>query len=314
MTMKIYLGLDTSCYTTSVCAIDEEGALLGEARRILSVKPGNCGLMQSEMVFQHTRNLPELVETVLKGKNYEIAGIGVSGYPRPIENSYMPAFLAGISVARSLSAATGAKLHIISHQENHLEAGIWSSGGPGADRFLLLHASGGTTDLILCEKQEDLRYKLTEVGGSIDLHAGQFIDRIGVALGLQFPTGPELEKLAETAQEMIELPIANRKLTLSLSGPCTAAIRKLEAGADGASLALGVEHCLAESFARLFKKGVEEFGVRDVLLVGGVGCNKYIRKHIETKLAKVRTRLWVPEGRFSCDNASGCAAFAWKMK
>lgn len=314
MTKKVYLGFDTSCYTTSVAAIAEDGSLAGEARRILTVKPGNCGLMQSEMVFQHTRNLPELVEAVLKDKDYEIAGIGVSGYPRPIEDSYMPAFLAGMSVARSLAATTGAKLHVISHQENHLEAGMWSAGGPKADKFLLLHASGGTTDLILCEKQEDTRYKLTEVGGSIDLHAGQFIDRIGVALGLQFPTGPALEALAETASEMVELPVSNRKLTVSLSGPCTAAIRKLEAGVDGPSLALGVEHCLAETFARLFKKGVEEFGVHHVLLVGGVGCNKYIRQHVGNKLAKVRTKLWVPEGRFSCDNATGCAAFARRME
>ncbi|MDO4179246.1 MAG: O-sialoglycoprotein endopeptidase [Phascolarctobacterium sp.] len=313
MAMKIYLGIDTSCYTTSVAALDEAGCLVGEARRILTVKEGNCGLMQSEMVFQHTRNLPELMEAVLKDRDYEIAGIGVSGYPRPLENSYMPAFLAGMSVARSLAYATGAKLHVISHQENHLEAGMWSAAGPKADKFLLLHASGGTTDLIYCEKKADARFKLTEVGGSKDLHAGQFIDRIGVALGLQFPAGPALEKLAESASEMIELPVSNRKLTISLSGPCTAAIRKLQAGSDGASLALGVEHCLAESFARLFKKGVEEFNVRDVLLVGGVGCNKYIRHHLEEKLAKSRTRLWVPEGQFSSDNASGCAAFAWRV-
>ena len=63
------MGLDTSCYTTSVAALDEEGKLLGEARRILTVKQGNCGLMQSEMVFQHTRNLPELVENVLQDKD-----------------------------------------------------------------------------------------------------------------------------------------------------------------------------------------------------------------------------------------------------
>ena len=314
MTKQIYLGLDTSCYTTSVAALDEEGKLLGEARRILTVKQGNCGLMQSEMVFQHTRNLPELVENVLQDKDYKISGIAVSGFHRPLENSYMPAFLPGLSVARTLAAATNAKLHIISHQENHLEAGGWSCGGPVAKKFLMLHASGGTTDLILCEQLENGRYQLTEVGGSKDLHAGQFIDRIGVALGLTFPTGPALEALAENASAMVELPVANSKLSISLSGPCTAALRKLEAGADGASLALGVEHCLAESFARLFKKGVEEFDVHHVLLVGGVCSNKYIRQHVENKLAKVRTKLWVPEAKFSCDNATGCAAFAWRMR
>ena len=314
MAKDIYLGIDTSCYTTSVAAIDTDGILVGEVRRILTVKEGKCGLMQSEMVFQHTRNLPELVEAVLADKDYRLKAIAVSGYPRPIEDSYMPAFLAGRSVARSLSAATGATLYTISHQENHMEAGIWSAKGPESDRFLMLHASGGTTDLLLAERQENGRYKITQVGGSIDLHAGQFVDRIGVALGLQFPTGPALEKLAQTATEIVELPVSVRKLEASLSGPATAAQRLLEAGADGAAMARGVEHALAETFARLLRNGAAQFNVRDVLFVGGVASNQYMRKHVEEKLAKRRVRLWVPEARFSCDNSTGCAAFAWRME
>lgn len=315
MKQKVYLGIDTSCYTTSVAVLDEAGELIGEGRKILDVKPGRCGLQQSEMVFQHTRNLPNLLEGVLQGKDYELAAIGVSGYPRPLENSYMPAFLAGTGVARTLAAATGARLNIISHQENHLEAGVWSAGGPDAERFLLLHASGGTTDLLLAERQADGRYKLTEVGGSIDLHAGQFIDRVGVALGLQFPTGPELEKLAATAkaEQMVELPVSVRKLNVSLSGPATAALRKLEAGADGAGLALGVQYALAETFTRMLRNGAAEFKVNAVLLVGGVASNGYIRRHVTEKLAKRRVSVWVPQARFSCDNATGCAAFAYRM-
>ena len=373
---RLFLGIDTSCYTTSVALLDDRGALVGEARQILSVKPGRCGLQQSEMVFQHTRNLPRLMEeavgqvigcvttgagSVANGVSvadeastagasglaglavagYELAAIGVSGYPRPLEGSYMPAFLAGLSVARSVAAVTGAQLEVISHQENHLEAGLWSAGGPDVDRFLLLHASGGTTDVLLAERQQNGRYRITEVGGSMDLHAGQFVDRIGVALGLQFPTGPALEALAEKtlartaevsasvseqsvasvseagagAAPMVELPVSVRKLQVSLSGPCTAALRKLEAGAEPAALALGVEHALAETFARVLRNGAQEYRVRDVLLVGGVGSNNYIRQHVERKLAKLRypVRLWVPEGRFSCDNATGCAAFARRM-
>lgn len=376
MSQRVYLGIDTSCYTTSVAIMDEAGALLGEARQILSVRPGRCGLQQSEMVFQHTRNLPRLMEeavgqvigcvttgagSVANGVSvadeastagasglaglavagYELAAIGVSGYPRPLEGSYMPAFLAGLSVARSVAAITGAQLEVISHQENHLEAGLWSAGGPDVDRFLLLHASGGTTDVLLAERQQNGRYRITEVGGSMDLHAGQFVDRIGVALGLQFPTGPALETLAEKAlartaevsacvseqsvasvseagagaAPMVELPVSVRKLQVSLSGPCTAALRKLEAGAEPAALALGVEHALAETFARVLRNGAQEYRVRDVLLVGGVGSNNYIRQHVERKLAKLRypVRLWVPEGRYSCDNATGCAAFARRM-
>lgn len=311
--MKAYLGIDTSCYTTSCALIGEDGNLLAEARKILDVKPGRCGLQQSEMVFQHTRNLPNLLEQVLATPDYELAGIGVSGYPRPLEGSYMPAFLAGMSVARSLAAAMKVPLTVLSHQENHVEAGCWSAQMPKQERFLALHASGGTTDLLVVEIDDKDCYHIEQVGGSIDLHAGQFIDRIGVALGLQFPTGPALEKLAATATEYEELPISVRKLEVSLSGPSTAAQRKLAAGADGAKLALGVEYCLAETFARLFRKAADQYKIHDVLLVGGVGCNSFIRQHLETRLAQKRVRLWVPEGRFSCDNASGCASYARRM-
>lgn len=313
MQQEVFLGIDTSCYTTSAALIDRAGVLVAEARKILDVKEGRCGLQQSEMVFQHTRNLPTLIENVFSKGDYKIVGIGVSGYPRPIEGSYMPAFLAGLSVARSLAAASRVPLHIISHQENHLEAGVWSAGGPDADRFLLLHASGGTTDLLLAEKKPDGRYDLTQIGGSMDLHAGQFVDRVGVALGLHFPTGIDLEKLAATATEMVELPVAVKKLEVSLSGPATAALRKLEAGADKAALALGVEHALAETFARMLRNGATAYNVHDVLLVGGVASNSYIRSHVTERLAKRRVKVWVPEARFSCDNASGCAAFARRM-
>lgn len=314
MRQKGYLGIDTSCYTTSVAVIGEDGSLLSEARQILSVKPGRCGLQQSEMVFQHTRNLPLLMEKALQSDDIEICGVGVSGCPRPIADSYMPAFLAGVSAAKSIAAVSKIPLYTISHQENHMEAGMWSAGGPKAERFLMLHASGGTTDMLLAQKEADGRYLLEQIGGSMDLHAGQFIDRVGVALGLQFPTGPELEKLAETADCMTELPVSVRKLQVSLSGPATAALRKLQAGEDKAALALGVEYALAETFARMLRNGAAAYDAADVLLVGGVASNKFIRAHVEEKLQKRNIRLWVPEARFSCDNASGCAAYARRME
>lgn len=314
MKQKGYLGIDTSCYTTSVAVIGEDGNLLSEARQILSVKQGRCGLQQSEMVFQHTRNLPVLMEKALQSNDIEICGVGVSCCPRPIADSYMPAFLSGLSAAKAIAAVSKIPLYTISHQENHMEAGMWSAGGPEAENFLMLHASGGTTDMLLAQKETDGRYLLEQVGGSMDLHAGQFIDRVGVALGLQFPTGPELEKMAETADYMTEVPVSVRKLQVSLSGPATAALRKLQAGEDKAALALGVEYALAETFARMLRNGAAAYNVADVLLVGGVASNKFIRAHVEEKLLKRNIRLWVPEARFSCDNASGCAAYARRME
>ena len=309
----VYLGIDTSCYTTSVAVLDRQGNLVDEVRRVLEVKPGKRGLAQSEMVFQHTRNLPELIEKIFYRHDMKIIGIGVSKQPRPIENSYMPAFLSGYGLARSLAATLGAELVPISHQENHLEAGIWSSGFKGSSKFLMLHASGGTTDLLLAEANATGNFVLNEIGGSIDLNAGQYVDRVGVALGMKFPAGAELEKIAAQSDEIYSLPVSVRDCEISLSGPATAASRAIEAGVAPSKIALGVENSLAESFARCLLNAAKEHQISDVLLVGGVTANKYIRKHISEKLAEHNIMLYVPDSLYSSDNAVGCAAAARRM-
>ena len=312
MKEDVYLGIDTSCYTTSVFFMDRNGEEVTDARRVLKVKAGSCGLQQSEMLYQHTRNLPDLMEQVMKGSAFSIKGIGVSFRPRPLADSYMPAFLAGQGFARSLAALYKIPLWQISHQENHLEAALWSAGGPLADRFLFLHASGGTTDLLLAERQNGC-YALTEVGNSLDLHAGQFVDRVGVALGLPFPAGPALEKLAEEHRKIVEIPVSVHKSKVSFSGPCTAVLRMIEKHATPtADLAAGVQWGLAETFIRMIRNTAEEYNIGDVILAGGVSSNKWIRRQVETKLAKRRIRVWVPESRYSSDNAAGCAAYAYR--
>ena len=320
MTEEVYLGIDTSCYTTSLFFMDREGHAAAETRRILKVKPGGCGLQQSEMLYQHTRNLPELMEEAARGHSFTVRGIGVSARPRPREDSYMPAFLAGLGFARSLAALYGIPLWQISHQENHLEAALWSANGPDADRFLFLHASGGTTDLLLAEK-ENAAYRLTEIGGSLDLHAGQFVDRVGVALGLGFPAGPALEQLAEQHTEIPEIPVSVHKTKVSLSGPCTWVLRAIEKAKPeteespiaAANLAAGVQWGLAETFVRMIRNGAAEHHVKHVILAGGVCANRWIRNHIVEKLAKRGIQVWMPDNRYSGDNASGCAAYAQRQ-
>ena len=304
MTEEVYLGIDTSCYTTSLFFMDRKGQKAAEARRILKVKPGGCGLQQSEMLYQHTRNLPELMEEASQGHSFTVKGIGVSAKPRPREDSYMPAFLAGLGFARSLAALYHIPLWQISHQENHLEAAMWSAQGPDADRFLFFHASGGTTDLLLVEKEV-----FTEIGCSLDLHAGQFVDRVGVALGLGFPAGPALEQLAAQHTEIIEIPVSVHKTEVSFSGPCTKVLRMIE-DASPPNIAAGVQWGLAETFVRMLRNGAAEHHVKDVILAGGVCANRWIRTHIEEKLAKRQIKVWMPDNRYSGDNAAGCAAYA----
>ena len=221
----------------------------------------------------------------------------------------MPAFLAGLSVARSMAAVTGAQLHIISHQENHLEAGVWSAGGPNAERFLLLHASGGTTDVLLAERQQDGRYRITEVGGSMDLHAGQFVDRIGVALGLQFPAGPALERLAVRGTATGAFALSHRDGECSFSGAEAQAMRMIEAGAAPENVAAEVYSFLARSIAWLLADAVKRTGAKQALLAGGVASSALLRQLLPARLKRLgcTARVCWARPELSGDNACGVA-------
>ena len=121
---NLSLGIDTSNYKTSVAVTDRRGKILADERMFLSVKKGERGLRQSEALFQHVNRLPEMLARILSDEEIR-SGIGcvaVSSRPRPVEGSYMPVFLAGVSAAKCVSASLSVPLHMFSHQEGHIEA------------------------------------------------------------------------------------------------------------------------------------------------------------------------------------------------
>ena len=102
------LGIDTSCYTTSVALVDVDGRLLAEGRRPLSVAQGELGLRQSEGLFSHVKQLPQVMEEVMAQARPEwgpVQAVSVSSRPRPVEGSYMPCFLSGMAAAETASLA-----------------------------------------------------------------------------------------------------------------------------------------------------------------------------------------------------------------
>jgi len=305
----MFLGVDTSCYTTSLAVIDAQGRLLSEARKLLPVPLGERGLRQSDAVFQHLQNLPDLVDRLTKEVGtLRPQAVAASTRPRPLTDSYMPVFTVGASFGRSLALAYGVPFFELSHQEGHLLAGIWSAGVEWQS-FYLVHLSGGTTEVLAVELKEELL--LSELGGTEDLHAGQFIDRVGVALGLSFPAGPNLERLGSCAgPEPLAVPVAVKGGILSFSGPESHVRRALLQGARPADAARGVEHCVAQSVWRILKNISREHGVKPVLFVGGVMANAYIRSFLSEKIGKNAVFAGV---NFAGDNAVGAALYAHKL-
>jgi N6-L-threonylcarbamoyladenine synthase len=316
--MEVSIGIDTSCYTTSAAALDSTGKLLADARIPLTVNAGGKGLAQSEMVFQHVRNLPAVMEQLRRsiGNEARIVSLGASARPRPVEGSYMPVFLVGLGAAKTLGTGINCPVFEISHQENHLLAGMWSAGGEFEPDFLAVHASGGTTEILRVQKTPD-RFETELIGGTCDLNAGQFVDRVGVALGLPFPAGPHLEKLAGTGGgNAPSIPVSVVGTQISFSGPEAHVKRWLASCSPSASdVAASVQHCIAESLQRALTAAIDRTGIRTVLMVGGVAANRFIGTYVENCLGSSRkAAVRRPAPEFSGDNAVGTAWWALTRK
>ena len=311
--MNYYLGIDTSCYTTSLALLDETGKIHADLRKILQVKSGGRGLSQSEMVFQHTRNLPDLFEeltTSLQRQLASVVAVGVSAYPRPQPDSYMPAFLVGTGYARVVAGLLDAALVNLSHQENHIGSGLRSAGGPYGQEFLALHLSGGTTEIVNVNLTDIQNAQITILGETEDLHAGQFIDRVGVALGLSFPAGPELESLALASTSPLKIPFTVRNLNVSFSGPETHVQRLIANGNPPADIAAGTLKCIASAVSCILREASLQTGLTEILVVGGVSENIYIRNFLLQSLANEKIKLFFTEPSYSRDNATGAAFWA----
>ncbi|UOF90108.1 O-sialoglycoprotein endopeptidase [Fodinisporobacter ferrooxydans] len=324
MTSKCVLGIDTSNYTTSICVIDEQGEIIHEARQLLKVPQGQRGLQQSAALFQHIQNFPDLFRSVQPFGD-RLAAVAVSEKPRPLSGSYMPVFTAGMAIAEAIAATCGVPLVKTTHQEGHIAAGEGTAGDVPTDQFLAIHLSGGTTDLLLVERT-DPGYQIRELGSSRDLHAGQFVDRVGVALGLPFPAGPHLENLARVCDtgarshgEQADVPgfflsAPIKGYELSFSGAETKALRAFEEGVPKERIARAVESCIAKGMEKLLVKAKQELQLTHALLVGGVAANRWIRQRLVQRLQHpaVGLRLFFAEPKYSTDNAFGVARIGLK--
>lgn len=300
------VGIDTSCYTSSLALIDHSGKIFLDKRILLNVKTGEKGLRQSEAVFQHLQNLPRLLDGFV---NLEINGIIASVKPRPVPGSYLPVFKAGASFAETAAKLMGVPFIETSHQEGHIRAGLYQKINYGHP-FLTWHISGGTTELLLVDSNKN-GFFIQKVGGTSDLQAGQFVDRVGVALGLIFPAGQALETLASKSDTTKSLPVVTKGLTLSFSGPASAAervIARMRADTEvtvETDLARQVFNCISLSILKVTLQAVREFKVNRVLLVGGVASNQIIREFLMAEGTKNEINFEFGLKELSSDNAVG---------
>ena len=303
------LGLDTSNYTTSAAVFDgEEGRNQG---RLLEVRPGELGLRQSDALFQHVKHLPEVVEALLGEEGLgNVQAVGASTRPRAVEGSYMPCFLAGASQGQVLSQVLGVPFYAFSHQQGHLAAAAWSAGRLDLlDRpFLAWHLSGGTTELLRVEPEEDgVAVRAEILGGTSDISAGQLIDRTGVLLGLPFPAGKGVEKLSRQAQKREYYKVKVNGLTFSLSGMENKVRQMVQRGEEPAEIAWFAQETVCRVVQACTKAAMEQYPGLPVLCSGGVASNGRLKE-----LLRQNCGALFAQPQFSTDNAMGTAVLTWR--
>jgi len=301
------LALDTSNYTTSVAVFDGCGGQ--NEGRLLQVRPGELGLRQSDALFQHVRQLPELFcRLEEQGALKNIQAVGASTRPRAVESSYMPCFLAGASQGEALARTLGVSFYEFSHQQGHLAAAAWSAGhlelldAP----FLAWHLSGGTTELLLVEP-EGVAVKAEIIGGTSDISAGQLIDRTGVMLGLPFPAGKGVDALYDEADTALKHKVKLNELTFSLSGMENKVKKLLAEGEKPGNIARFTLDTVVDVVRRATQEAQRRYPGLPVLCSGGVASNRQLRKALSQICG-----AYFAQPCYSTDNAMGTAILTWR--
>lgn len=291
-----YYGIDTSNYTTSVALLTSSG--MESRRKLLPVRQGERGLRQSDAVFLHTKQFAELFESL--PVSMSVGAVGVSARPRGEADSYMPCFLAGRTYARILAHTHQCPLYEFSHQQGHVAAGLWSAGKEDlfTQKFLAFHVSGGTTELLLVDGIE----KISILSHTLDLHAGQLIDRIGVMLGYSFPCGAAMDGDACLAEHPVKHHVRLKDGCCSLSGYENKAQRMLRDGASKEEIAFFAIDSVCSELQAMIDSALLQYSDLPLLMIGGVCSNTILRRRFSQRYGVI-----FAENGFSCDNAAGVA-------
>ena len=302
--MKIYLGTDTSCYTTSAAFYDAESGKAYSERRLLPVKPGEKGIRQSDAVFHHTAALPEMIRALTaRIGSVSLSAVGASDRPSNIAGSYMPCFTVGAGLAASIASLNGIPAYYQSHQHGHIAAALFGAGRLDLidTTFLAFHISGGTTEAVFCKPDHQAVFSCERILYSTDLKAGQAIDRTGVMLGLPFPSGRALDELSLQSEKRFKIKPSVKDGCPSLSGVQNKVEKmKIDGDAD-CDIALFCIESVSAAIKAMRDALKEKYPGLPIVYSGGVTANTILRR----ELSDAESIFAPPE--YTGDNAVGAA-------
>ncbi len=300
------LGIESSCDETSVAVYEGGRGLL--AHRIHSqirLHAPHGGVVPELASRDHIRRLLPMIDETLAEAS--IGAQAIDGIAYTAGPGLIGALLVGATVARSLGYAWGVPVIGIHHMEGHLLAPMLEPGAPEFP-FVALLVSGGHTMLVEVQALGDYRV----LGETLDDAAGEAFDKTAKLLGLSYPGGPALARLAEQGRDGVfefPRPMLDRPgLDFSFSGLKTAVVVALRGRElneqDRADVARGFETAIVETLVAKSLRALEATGLATLVVAGGVGANRRLRESLADAVGAAGGRLHYPRAEFCTDNAA----------
>jgi len=315
------LGIETSCDETGIAIYAGEGGLL--AHRVHSqtdVHSEYGGVVPELASRDHIRKTLPLIRGVLAEAG--LVGADIDGIAYTSGPGLVGALLVGAAIGRTLAWAWQVPSIGVHHMEGHLLAPLLEKEVPGFP-FVALLVSGGHTQLVEVERVGCYRL----LGESLDDAAGEAFDKTAKLMGLPYPGGPELAKLAEKGNPdrfRFPRPMTNRPgLDFSFSGLKTFALNTLnnemknahgseEVSRLKADIARAFEDAVVDTLVIKCRRAVRETGIKNLILAGGVSANRRLRERIKVVLEKEGGRAYYPRPELCTDNGAMIAYAGWQ--
>ena len=296
----ITLGIESSCDETSAAIIKNGREVLSNVIDTqIKIHEQYGGVVPEIASRNHIEAITRVVDTALKEAGIQFKDIDV------IAPTYGPglvgALLVGLSYAKALSYAIEKPLVGVNHIEGHIAAN-YITHKDLKPPFLCMMTSGGNTQIVHVKDYCDFEV----LGKTRDDAIGEAFDKVARVIGLGYPGGPKVDKLAQEGKLTIELPkIHMDNLDFSFSGIKTAVINLHHKTPDinKADLCISFEKTVSEVLVQNILKAVEQTGVKTAALAGGVSANSYIRKEF-LQLEEQGIKIYMPDLKLCTDNAA----------
>ena len=313
----LVLGVESSCDETGLALYDTERGLLSHALHSQVAMHEQYGGVVPELASRdHIRRAIPLLEQVLEGANVKPEQVDAIAYTQG--PGLAGALLVGSSIACGLGLALDKPVLGVHHLEGHLLSPLLASTPPEFP-FVALLVSGGHTQLM----RVDGVGRYTLLGETLDDAAGEAFDKSAKLLGLGYPGGPAISRLAEFGDpEAYKLPrpmLHSKDLNFSFSGLKTAVLTVVKnqqtniCEQDKANIARGFVDAIVDVLVAKCLKALKETRLKRLVIAGGVGANRQLREALNAAAEKKRFRVYYPELEFCTDNGA-MIAFAGAMR